>query len=528
MCQHTTIDLLKKGFWKKYVDCKDGEEKINPFTEVPWYVVGHLVKYTFSFPLRKSLLPNHKYLYLLLSSHPLQRLDLSSFKRFKNDFDPAPNNLSQNLICTLIQYMSGSDESQAMQELSLLLYKLSENDCPDLRSIIIPSYIELCSRAVESLIRVSPNLEDFHARSVLNIEIFQHCQNLRSLMLHGDRTIYSIEDNLSSIQNVEYLEFCDVDYVCYRRHEIIAKILNNLPNLVSLGKLDTSMALNYIKAQENHITNFKLQRCFWGINEDSLARAHVQPIVYHRYKSDSTNIIKNAASLCPSVEVLAIQVFQKDCLQYLCLLKQLRFLRLDFTVCVDTYLDAFLSLINDIGKQLKHLSVSDRGSDEIQPPSVVRFPIDIICKNSINLESLQLKGLSTINNPLEVRTSLCNLKRLFIENINSYDFMLILQNCFNLTELFIKNLPILDSSELEKIFYKSSLLNLRKLCIFTSELSEAAMKTVLAKAVNLEKVYFDKSQYSASLLEVMNHGAVFDSELLQSEFLNPGLSNCRF
>ncbi|GIY24541.1 hypothetical protein CEXT_37381 [Caerostris extrusa] len=207
MCQHTTIDLLKKGFWKKYVDCKEGEEKINPFTEVPWYVVGHLVKYTFSFPLQKSLLPNHKYLYLLLSSHPLKRLDLSSFKRFKNDFDPAPNNLSQNLLCTLIQYMSGSDEAEAIQELNLLLYKLSENDCPDLRSIIIPSYIELCSRAVESLIRVSPNLEDFHARSVLNIEIFQHCQNLRNLMLHGDRTIYSIEDNLSSIQNVEYLEF---------------------------------------------------------------------------------------------------------------------------------------------------------------------------------------------------------------------------------------------------------------------------------------------------------------------------------
>ncbi|GIX69972.1 uncharacterized protein CEXT_14001 [Caerostris extrusa] len=235
-------------------------------------------------------------------------------------------------------------------------------------------------------------------------------------------------------------------------------------------------------------------------------------------------MIKTAASCCPSLKVLEMLVYHKDGLQYLNCLYNLTFLCLDFKVCEESYLDTLLSTLNEIGHQLKHLSINDERPRRMP----VEFPIDGICDRCVNVESLQIKGLCTFIDPLEDGSGIRRLRRLYIGDIKSKDLLLLLKCCLNLTELRVKNFPDFSNSEVRTYFRIHSFWNLRKLCIFNCNLSHNSLKTLLEAFKKLEKVFFPKFLYNVSILDELNREVKFVDNLDKFHDVVSGFNSCKF
>ncbi|GIX96183.1 hypothetical protein CEXT_585461 [Caerostris extrusa] len=210
------------------------------------------------------------------------------------------------------------------------------------------------------------------------------------------------------------------------------------------------------------------------------------------------------------------------CLQHLRRLKRLNSLSLDYAYCEDFDLEECFSSLGEIRHQLKHLVIKRNDS----MAAYHRFPLNVVIDNCENLETLGILKLSAINLPLKMNTSFRRLKRICI-SMTSDCLGQVLRYCDDLTYLLIVGEFRVDESELQENLSHTSALKLQTLAIKSRYFTRNAMRMVLEKAPNLEKVCFSLDTESGqSLLRELGRSIVFYDEFLNERILNNDAISC--
>ncbi|GIY21782.1 uncharacterized protein CDAR_291551 [Caerostris darwini] len=454
-CQMQVINYLKTGWVKRSSD--------NPFCPLPCGVYHDLVDYTLSLPCHE--VPEISKLCLLLINFRLHRLDLSCFEVSKGCATEA--------------------QEREREKCGSLIRHLSRYTFPNLQAIIVPLAFCYTSDELGDLIRGCPNLRAVHSATYFDLSSIENGRRLRIVRIHS--TFYEITDFLEKrayclihLEDLNVLAVCDPE-PCLQIYKNVANILIHCRNILSVGMADSSKAIDYIINERSHADldfpfAFRLRRCFWGYSYDSQLEISEESF---KYSSNYTNIIQTAATACPLVEELVMQVFQKENLQSLVLLTRLTLLSIDFSQCHDNYLPEFLSLLSEIGYRLKHLSIEGN----------VRFPVNVICNYCVNLESLKIKGLSSITDPAEPCVGIQNLKRFSVNSVDQDCFDFVLKNCRNVMELFLGRVLYLDDKQLYSILKKNTLSRLELLSISVCNLTEHGLNLLVKNARNLKDFY---------------------------------------
>ncbi|GIY20983.1 uncharacterized protein CEXT_120071 [Caerostris extrusa] len=469
LCQQQIINAMRMERWD---NCSE-----NPFRSMPTKIVNTLVECLYSLPHKNSLSIEESF--LLLTSGKIKRLDLRYFKIHK--FDEDGRFFCKN-ICALyyilfnkVNYQKKLREQRykraklyhdASEANNTLLDMVSKDSCQNLHMLILPPFLNFDTSTIVSLIQASPNIEEIHASANIeeiyasngfDLEVLRNCKELRNLRLHLDIIKFFgdcpdiVVNLLSSLENLETLavfaDLCDsFDY-----YQLIAKVLLVCPNLISLGLVDSSLALDHIHKEKGIPIQFKLKRCFWGLGSRGkifyLSQSNNVPI-FRKFP----NVIETASAMCPLVEELSIQLFHSDSLQHLSLLKRLMTLDLCFVHLNSFYSASFDSFLKEVGHQIKHLSITVMGI------GYYKVSISAICNLCVTLETLKINNSVTIDGAVEVCVS-PHLKRLCINIADNNCLVFLLENCPNLEELYLTSM--LERSLLQIALRKNPLVKLR-------------------------------------------------------------------
>ncbi|GIY50956.1 uncharacterized protein CDAR_593091 [Caerostris darwini] len=397
---------------------------------------------------------------------------------------------------------------------------VSKDSWQNLRMLILPPFLDFDTSTTVSLIQESPNIEEIHASNGFDLEVLRNRKELRNLRLHHDILKFfgdcpdTVVNLLSSLENLETLAvFADLgDSFDY--YQLIAKVLVACPNLVSLGLVDCSLALDHIHKEKGIPIQFKLKRCFWGLGSRG-------KIFYPSQSSNVPifrkfpNVIETAAAMCPLVEELSIQLFHSDSLQHLGLLKRLTTLDLCFVNWNSFCSASFDFFLKEMGHQIKHLSITVTGI------GYYKVSINAICNLCITLETLKINNSVTIDSTVEVCVS-PHLKRLCISVVDNNCLVFFLENCPNLEELYLTRM--LEGSLLQIALRKNPLVKLMILwlshCITGDD-----TKIILHSAQNLAKIYIP---YQAAFIKMQRPGILVDGKILHSEYFRSRFNHCAF
>ncbi|GIY93408.1 uncharacterized protein CEXT_575821 [Caerostris extrusa] len=245
---------------------------------------------------------------------------------------------------------------------------------------------------------------------IFNLSALKNCVRLRYVRNYfcGQKEYgyFWIEaaDTLATLQNLEKFDIFHTRN-SYSYYPLIAEMLQNHPKLVSLGDTDSSWAAHHIYTtyRMEIVPRFGLKECFWGFNRN-VDTCKESPFAYTQQFPE---FVKSSVALFPLVEKLCVVVHHKDCIEHLKKLKHLRMLEIDFSLCRgSSAYTAFISLLSEIGPQLKRLSIVGRST----------MPVDVVmkyCSNVIHLHLLcgaivqgELKLIPTIFRKLEKLTVL--------------------------------------------------------------------------------------------------------------------------
>ncbi|GIX90802.1 uncharacterized protein CEXT_135231 [Caerostris extrusa] len=240
----------------------------------------------------------------------------------------------------------------------------------------MPSPLELLLKSgqLQDLVLDEVDLTEKQWKSLMTIllEEADSCRNIR----------YFWNESVDTLANLQNLETFDI--FCYRNsysyYPLIAEMLQNHPKLVSLGDTDSSWVAHHIHTtcRMDIVPRFGLKECFWGFN-GHVEKFKESPIAYNQQFPE---YVKSSVVLFPLVEKLLIEVHHEDCMQYLKKLKHLRVLEINFNLCYGlSARTAFISLLSEIGPQLKRLVIVGRTS----------MPVDVIMKYCSNVVSLELR-----------------------------------------------------------------------------------------------------------------------------------------
>ncbi|XP_055930932.1 uncharacterized protein LOC129961117 isoform X1 [Argiope bruennichi] len=450
---HRTFTLLKEGVWN--------DSDPNPFKFLPSCVVGDLLITGLS-----HYYTNIDDIKLLLTSGKVERLDLSFFD-LANDRD---------LFMTL----------------------LSENNCTNLKHLVLHSFLKREHfPLVKAVLRNTPKLRHFHSAVFFGLDIFNHCEKL--LTLKFDLPIeqisnYFLHKNMDFSKSLKNLKVFSLGRTgdCFSVCRIIETVLLNCPELVSVGMVDSSLAIAGIQKKRKEPLRFQLRRCFWGVAYMRRFRERTVLKLFN-YRSEFSAIIKTAVSSCPLVEELIIDVHDENCLQYLSQLPMLTFLVINFKHYYCSKLrDPLISLFSQIGPQIKHLSIQ----------KVKNIPINDICEYCPNLLSLQIIGTITVSEPSAISSNLRNLKRLYVSTADQVSFRFLLSNCLHLEELFLGTALTVDDELLKYVLTKNSLSELKTIGISRSKLNKWSLRRLLKSAVSLSKIGVSDFYYLVEELKI--------------------------
>ncbi|CAL1295337.1 unnamed protein product [Larinioides sclopetarius] len=444
ICLDRICDQLREGLWNS---CNQ-----NPFSNLPTRIVNELMKFVLSH--HEANPPKIRDVTPLLTSGKLTYFNLCPFDL------KAEHEFLMRILCT-----KGCISSRNLDSYS--------------EKLVAFYYIR-------KIVSGIPNLEELHLNIQPDFDIFRKCENLRILRFYTPSRMLTIDyffvdlSVLSSLRNLEVLYIPDMDA------DTIVKVLDLCPKLISLGLVDS---LNSMKIffhtllpkkslpnfdSDNH---FQLRRCVWG---------DMSPYKSRKYRSKFSLKVKYAVTLCPLVEELIIRVPHKDALEALRELKHLILLRIDFRGCKHDFVPNFLALLQDMGPQLQHLSVRC-----FRP-----VPVDIICDSCPNLQSLEIEGLTFVENPAKGSRNLC-LKRLrlltFSEKEDKDSFLFLLANCKRLEELYLDYVFFLDDALLNEIFKMNPLKNLKVSCIDNSRLTWEGIRMFKIKIASIQTVDISSS-----------------------------------
>ncbi|GBN14409.1 hypothetical protein AVEN_192144-1 [Araneus ventricosus] len=345
ICLDRIFGFLKEGMWKSCTP--------NPFSDLPTKAVNELMDLSDN----KKEIPEIDDVLLLLTSGRLTRLDLCPFNL----------EIEQDLIVSETEKIG-----------SICLRNPASNS------------EELIFRFVRNIISWNPYIQEFHSEVHPGFDVFLKCPNLRILKIYDSFEEFPVNNApidlsvLSSLRNLEVLHVFDMDT------NTIANVLETCPKLISIGLNDSLDSLEEIaqRRQKNSFLNrdvnrhFQMRRCVWGKESSREIRNKRR-----EYISGFGSKIRSAVEFCPLVQELIIHVHQKDGYGELRFLKQLTLLRIDFENCRSNILPDFFALLQEIGPQLKHLSVSGKEEPSVREDGV---PVDVICDCCPDLQSLEI------------------------------------------------------------------------------------------------------------------------------------------
>ncbi|GIY55491.1 uncharacterized protein CEXT_33811 [Caerostris extrusa] len=437
-CMMRTLANFKEGFWRG--------NRANPFVLVPSDIVDDLVRIRDD--LCPGLRPSIAQMHLLFSSGRLTIFDL--MRLFGDCIFP----------------------------LSTEVVRLMTPDvCRNLRDITIPFlYTEVIPKLLEC-----PNLEVLRTQNVFRLRLLKNCPNLCIIRIHDKHAVkllkcpWNFEDLPFFGKSLEIFDVFRMITPNKKLNKVLARIFLNSPKLISLGLIDTSLALHSI--HELYGTNdppqFVLKRAFWGIADD----ADPEDIPLDRAKYPT--IIKQAVFSCPLLQELIIQVFHMDCVPHLRHLKHLSVLSINFAYCYEDPNSAFLNLLRDIGYHLRHLSVE----------TGFALPVNTVLKLCPYLETLEVCGSVTVSRPVQRLNSLRCLKRLRVNSIDKPGLIFVFSHCFGLEDVFTHYALDVDDDTLEKILKKKRLPNLKSLHITSPNLTYRGLQKLLDTSPSLRNVY---------------------------------------
>ncbi|GBN29513.1 hypothetical protein AVEN_43606-1 [Araneus ventricosus] len=452
ICVHRIYGFLKEGMWKFCLT--------NPFSELPTQEVNKLMEVTHL--VRHKDPPKIGDVILLLTSGRLTRLDLCRFKPEEE----------QDLIVKAKQTTACSISLPNFDSQSKELFIL---------------------HLVRNIISGNPYLEEIHSNIHPGFDVLRNCQNLRILTFYPSYRKLRLDhfpvdlSALSSLRNLAILHLSHMDT------ETIANVLEICPKLISIGRDDSldSMEEIHQRRLKNSSLNFdvgshfQLRRCVWGT--ESWFENRQESCVYNSRFCDK---MRFAVTLCPLVQELIFYVHVKEAMKELRFLKQLTLLRIDFELYEGDFVREFVALVQEIGPQLKHLSIIWKD------PFIesYRVPVDIICDCCPHLESLEIEQF--IFEPRFSSEASRNflLKRLTLRSLYESDpesLLFLLSNCKHLEELFVENVECFDDALLRQIFERNPLTELK---VFFSEqcgLTREGYQMIMEKASSIESVLID-------------------------------------
>ncbi|GBN68170.1 hypothetical protein AVEN_218433-1 [Araneus ventricosus] len=418
--------------------------------------------------------------------------------------------------CTFLDL--GDYDLDLEKERDMLLKIMSEGGFRSLRFLNVCTDFFASTNFIGEMICSSPQLEEFHSGVFLDLDFFKNCKKLRCLRLfdffESDKENLSIDLSLlKSLKKLEVFHVSNMD----GSPELVATVLENCPNLISLGIVDSLDALEiiYRNAVNKYNTfrtdgfcDFFLRRCLWGMSEET--RIKYSDLDW--YKNKFPEKVKIAVSLCPLVEELVIRVYHKDSFEYLKNLKKLSFLCIDFKNCDSDYLPAFISLLQKIGSQLKHLFLDLNSS----------FPVETIFDYCPNLEALQIghANFATAGKPTRAYSNV-SVKKLSVSYPEKENLLFLVGICKRLTHLVVDVAPCLDDALMRAILNLNSLAELEMAGFRICSLSKDCLRMFLGKATSLKRLsvrnnfprrnFLDLFHY----LELVDHS--FDTADLISE-----------
>ncbi|GBM75787.1 hypothetical protein AVEN_77156-1 [Araneus ventricosus] len=455
LCLQKIFNFLVKGIWNSCVP--------NPFSNIPPKIIKDLIATAESCSARMSDC------LMLFTSGQLEEIDFS--------------------------YLNSRETRY------LLLAMLRENALRNLRYLNLLYFPwESTYTLLKAILQNSPKLERIYSLEFLNIRLLENCKNLKTLRFFSDfrNSFYHMRE--ISLDYPDYLKKLEVFSPtlwddCFSVCEMMETILSNCPNLTSVGMNDTSMAISNIAKESELPLRFQLRKCFWGfqssITNDSTLRSYGKSKAegISKLRPVISKMIKTAVSVCPYVEELIIDVFDEDCLQYLCELKQLNFLKMNFLHYRCRHKSRLFRFLSYIGSRIKHLSIDN----------CKHLPISAICDYFPNLESLQIIATS------KARLNFENIKRLNISKIDRRNASFLISNCSHLTELYVEDMSCFDNEFLYGILRNNSLSDLKMLGISPCRLSYTGAKVLLRTVISLKIITFGRYNIYG---EKMNRGGL--------------------
>ncbi|GBL99939.1 hypothetical protein AVEN_19429-1 [Araneus ventricosus] len=455
ICLHRIYGFLKEGMWKFCLT--------NPFSELPTQDVNKLMEMT----------PLHQYedppsvgdVILLLTSGRLTRLDLRSFYPEEEQY----------LIVKAKQSRAGS--------------------------IFLPNFAShskelFILHLVRNITSVNPYLEEFHSYIHPGFDVLRNCQNLRILKFYPSYGELSLDhfpvdlSALSSLRNLEILHLPDMGA------DTIANVLEICPKLISIGLTDSLDSMEEIhRRQLKNLSlnfdvgsHFQLRRCVWG--KDSWFENRQERRVYKSGFCDKTRF---AVTLCPLVQELIFYVRVKEAMKELRVLKQLTLLRICFDRYEGDFVREFVALLQEIGPQLKHLSIHwDENIDEYDA-----VPFNDICDCCPHLESLGIENF--IFEPRFSSGASRNfpLKRLKLYGLYESDpesVLFLLSNCKHLEELFLEDVECFDDALLRQIFERNRFTELKVIFAECCNVTREGYEMFMEKASSIQSVLIDTGE----------------------------------
>ncbi|GIY68957.1 uncharacterized protein CDAR_113871 [Caerostris darwini] len=403
--EKTATYLLEK-YWNR--------EDTNPFSQVNCYIVNDL----FQFLVHKLYIVTPIPLELLLKSGQLQDLDL------------------YEVVFTVEQWKS------------LMTVLLEEGDsCRNITSIVLPeSFQNDENSSLERLIEKCPSLEILDVSTFFSLSALKNCVRLKYVRNHFSgitEYMYFWNETVDTLANLQNLAKFDI-FHCRNSasyYTLIAKMLQNHPKLVSLGNTDSSLAAHdiYTTCRIDTVPRFGLKECFWGFNRnvEKFDRKQIA------YTQQYPQIIKSSVILFPLLEKLRILVYHEDCIEHLKKLKHLRVLEIDLRLCCSSSAHtAFISLLSEIGPQLKRLSIV----------SYSTIPVDVVMKYCSNVVHLDLCCSAIVQGGIETDSNnFRQLEKITVREVDKEALEYFLRNSLKMNEVLHVPAPCWDDTLLDKI-----------------------------------------------------------------------------
>ncbi|GBN06884.1 hypothetical protein AVEN_33981-1 [Araneus ventricosus] len=325
---------------------------------------------------------------------------------------------------------------------------------------------ELIFHFVRNIITWNPYLEEFHSEVHPGFEVFLKCPNLRVLKIYDSFEEFPVN-----------------------KAPIDLSVLSSLRNLEP-GRNCSKTAEEFFVVDRH----FQLRKCVWG--RKFRRRNHNKR---QEYNSSFRDKVISDVNLCPLVQELIIYVYQKDGYEGLRCLKQLTLLRIHFKNFPGDFLPDFVALLQEIGPQLKHLSVFGKEEPSRRNDGV---PVDVICDCCPDLQSLEIWSSIFMKDSSKSSCDLA-LKRLTLhvvqpdvdeeihdEEIHNEEesLLFLLTNSKHLEELYLDSAESLDDTLLNQIFKKNPFTQLKVICTEESSVTWKGFQMLLEKPASVETV----------------------------------------